>query len=171
MNELSGTLAATLVSLTQAAILCAGVVDDLRSRKFHNWLFLTCCGVALVVVLIAQGWTALYLSALGFGAGIVVLLPLVLLKMVGAGDMKLMAAFGIVAGWNTVVDVAILALVWGAIFGVVRIVIDGQLKVLASNMMSIVTMKKQEGIQLHQIPYSVALFVGWLSHLVYQGLI
>jgi prepilin peptidase CpaA len=167
--EVSITLA--LSYATQATILIAGVIDDLRSRKFHNWLFLACCALALLSVLIVNGWTGLYLSVFGFAAGIAVLLPFVLMGMIGAGDMKLMAAFGIVAGWNTVFSVAVMSLIWGAIFGVVKMAVSGQLKVLLNNMISIVTLNKRERLELHQIPYTIALLMGWLSHLVYQGIL
>lgn len=153
-------------------ILLVGVVDDLRSRKFHNWLFLVCSLVAFVAMAIVGGWTSLYLSTLGFGAGFIVLLPLVLLKMVGAGDMKLLAAFGIAAGWNAVISVAIMSLFWGAIFGVVRVIIGGQLRVLLGNMVAIVTPRgstARSSLELHKIPFTIALLMGWLSHLVYQG--
>lgn len=171
MSPIDAQLANTIVLITQAGILGTGVIDDLRSRKFHNWLFLACCAVALIVVMVTKGAAGAYLSVLGFVAGIVVLLPLVLAKMIGAGDMKLLAAFGIVAGWNTVVSVAVMSLVWGALFGLAKIAVSGQLKALVANMVSIVLLKKSEGLELHRMPYTVALLMGWLSHLVYQGLI
>jgi prepilin peptidase CpaA len=168
-TELSLTFALTYA--TQATILVAGVVDDLRSRKFHNWLFLACCSLALLAVLITQGWSGVYLSVFGFGAGIALVLPFVLMGMIGAGDMKLMAAFGIIAGAETVFSVAVMSLMWGALFGIVKIALSGQLKILATNMVSIVTLKKRENLELHTIPFAVALFFGWLSHLVYQGIV
>jgi prepilin peptidase CpaA len=155
----------------QGTILVAGVIDDLRTRKFHNWLFLACSALALLTVLIVNGWSGVYLSALGFAAGIAILLPVVLAGVIGAGDMKLLAAFGIVAGWNTVFSVAVMSLIWGAIFGIVKMAVSGQLKALVSNMLAIVTLKKREQLELHKIPYTIALLMGWLSYLVYQGLL
>ena len=38
-----------------AVILLAGVVDDLRSQKIHNWLILTLLAVASLSLLLLQG--------------------------------------------------------------------------------------------------------------------
>jgi prepilin peptidase CpaA len=153
------------------AILVAGVTDDLRSRKFHNWLFLTCAGIATVVVLVSHGFWGLPLAVLGFAAGIVVLLPLVLAGMVGAGDMKLMAAFGIAAGWESVFPVALFSLFWGALFGLIQVALGGQMTALLKNIGSIVTGRGRENVQVHKIPFTVAIAVGWLTHLVYAGVL
>lgn len=171
MNELAAKITTAAPLIVSGAILVAGVVDDLRTRKFHNELFLACCAAAVTVVLATGGWSALYLSLLGFGAGVAVLLPLVLLNMVGAGDMKLLAAFGIAAGWNAAVSVAVLSLFWGALFGFVRVLVNGEGKLLLANMVSIVSMKNRRELTLHRMPYSFALFVGWLTYLVHSGVL
>src|SRR4051812_27750863 len=111
---IAAPLAASLV--TASAILLAGVVDDLRSRKVHNKLFIVCAVAAVLVNFAFHGLGGLNTALLGFVAGFLVLLPLVLMKVIGAGDMKLFAAFGAMVGWSAVIDVAVLALVWGAIF-------------------------------------------------------
>ncbi len=162
-------MTATVFAAT--AILLAGVVDDFRSRKFHNWLFLVCVAVALIVSIATGGVTGLLMSLGGFAAGIVIFLPLVLLKILGAGDMKLMAAFGIVAGWNAVLSVAIFSIFWGAAFGLAQVVLKGQLKSVLRNLGSMAINKGQPATELHKIPFTAALFVGWLTYLVYQGVL
>lgn len=162
--------AATLAPIVAAtAILIAGVVDDLRSRKFHNWLFLVCAALATIVLIATNGPMAMLLGLLGFTAGFALLTPLVLMKIIGAGDMKMMAAFGIVAGWEAVLTVSIAALLWGALFGLLRTMLRGQLKTLASNMFSIVALRQREGLQLQTMPFTVAILMGWLTHLVISG--
>lgn len=160
----STTMAVNLSFAT--LILVAGVIDDLRTRKFHNWLFLTCSAIAIVVSLITGGVGSLPFALMGFGAGIVVLLPFVLLNMVGAGDMKLLAAFGILAGASTVIWVIIASFVWGSIFGLVKVIASGQGRVLMLNMYSIVSFKKREQIEVHRMPFAFAILMGWLSFLV-----
>jgi prepilin peptidase CpaA len=153
------------------AILVAGVTDDLRSRKFHNWLFLVCTGVAFAVVLVSDGIWGLPLALLGFAAGILVLLPLVLAGVIGAGDMKLMAAFGIAAGWESVFPVALFSLFWGALFGLIQVTLGGHLKTLLKNIGSIAMGRGREDVKLHKIPFTVAIAIGWLTHLVYAGVL
>ena len=168
MNTSFATLAPIIAA---SAILIAGVVDDLRSRKFHNWLFLACAAFAVVVLVAVQGPSAMILGVLGFMAGFALLTPLVMLKIVGAGDMKLLAAFGIVAGWEVVLVVSVAALLWGAVFGLARTVLRGQFKRLAANMFSIAVLKDRQGLELQTMPFTVAILMGWLTHLVLAGVL
>lgn len=159
--------AATIVTTTTAtAILAAGVVDDFRSRKFHNWLFLVCLACAACASLVSGGVGAFAIALLGLLAGIAVFLPLVLMGIIGAGDMKLMAAFGLAAGWDAVLSVALYGLFWGALFGVLASIFRGQGRTLVYNMVSIVVVRERKGLVLHKIPFTVAIFMGWLTHLV-----
>ena len=54
---------------TASLILFAGVIDDLRSRKVHNWLFLACTAIAVLVNVGVGGWSGLNTAFLGFVAG------------------------------------------------------------------------------------------------------
>ena len=161
----------TAPTLTASLILFAGVIDDFRTRKFHNWLFIVCSLVAVTVIFATHGFIGVGLASAGFVAGILIFLPLVLLKVVGAGDMKIMAAFGIVAGWNSVINVMMFALVWGALFGLVQVALKGELVQMFQNIRSIAVNKGKAKTELHSIPFTAALFLGWLTDLVYQGLI
>lgn len=156
---------------TATLILLSGVVDDFRSRKFHNWLFIACSVVAFIAALYTQGVWAVGLGLAGFAAGLIVFLPFVLLNIVGAGDMKLMAAFGIIAGWNAVISVAFYSLFWGAAFGVLQVILKGQLSGMIRNLGAMAVNRGQPTGELHKIPYTAALFIGWLTHLFYQGLL
>ena len=152
-----------------SAVMLAGVADDLRSRKFHNWLFLTCVGLGLVAVIAIDGISGLHLSLLGFLLGFVVLLPFVLLKMIGAGDMKLLAAFGLIAGTAAVLPVILYGFVWGAIFGVFRVVGNGQGRSLVNNLFSIVMLRQRQGLELHRMPFTVGLMMGWVTYLTLRS--
>lgn len=156
--------------LVATVILVAGVTDDLRSRKYHNRLFLVSLVIGGVSALVLDGATGIPLALLGLVVGTAVLLPFVLLKMVGAGDMKLMAVFGLVAGYASVVPVLAYGMVWGALFGVVRIFVNGQGRMFATNLVSIVLLKERKGLELHRMPFTIAILMGWLSHLVTRGM-
>jgi prepilin peptidase CpaA len=165
---MNGTVWA-IPNLIASLILTVGVVDDMRSRKVHNWLFLACVGVALTAVLIVDGWHGLANGTLGFLAGAIVFLPFVLVKAVGAGDLKLLAAFGIVTGWQAVLHVAFFSIFWGALFGVVQVIFKGEGKVFFHNVLNILLRRKSEGLKLHSMPFTVALLFGWLTYLKIQG--
>ena len=171
MNIASSNAASLAPLISATAIVIAGVVDDLRSRKFHNWLFIGCSVFAIAVAVASSGVAGLLWGTLGFTAGFAIMTPFVLMNVIGAGDMKLMAAFGIVAGWNAVLAVAILALFWGAVFGLVRTALRGQLKVIAHNMFAIVALRERKGLELQTMPFTVAILMGWLTNLVLAGVL
>lgn len=150
-------------------ILIWAVIEDMRSRKFSNRSFLIAAAVALVVALLTGGTSEIISLTLGFGAGIVFFLPLVLVGAIGAGDMKLMAAFGILVGWHAVMWTGIYGLVWGAVFGLIQIAMRGQLRVLKDNVLNLAITRERGNLQLHHIPFTAPLLLGWMSHLVLSG--
>ena len=169
MNFSPANFNLSIPALSATAILVAGMVDDFRSRKFHNWLFIVCVVVATLSVLVTGGVGAFPIALLGLLAGIAIFLPFVLISVIGAGDMKLMAAFGLAAGWNAVLHVALYGLIWGALFGVLATVFRGQGRVLVHNMVSIVLIRERKDLTLHKIPFTIAIFMGWLTVLSMRG--
>lgn len=152
-------------------ILIWAVIEDLRSRKFSNRSFIIASVLALITIAVSSSGlgTTLVSATLGFGAGIVFFLPLVLLGVVGAGDMKLMAAVGLLIGWHAVLWTGVYGLVWGAIFGLIQIITRGQLRVLRDNLTNLAITREKGNLQLHHIPFTAPLLLGWLSHLVLSG--
>ena len=71
---------------------------DFRSRKIPNWLTVPAfvAGVTLRTALF--GWPGAKSALEGTGLALVLLLPLVLLRALGAGDWKLMGAVGAFLG-------------------------------------------------------------------------
>ena len=78
-------------------VVVAGIYDA-QYRRIPNWLTLTgvVCGIALHSYL--GGWPGLLISLEGFGLAALVYLALYLLRGMGAGDVKLMAAAGAITG-------------------------------------------------------------------------
>lgn len=170
-GEIAGSTAVASVTAVAIAtgILIWAVVEDLRSRKFSNRSFLIASVVALISALATGGTGQVISLTLGFAAGIVFFLPFVLAGVVGAGDMKLMAAFGILVGWHGVLWTGIYGFVWGAVFGLIQIILRGQTRVLKDNLTSLAITRSKGGLQLHHIPFTAPLLLGWFSHLVLSG--
>jgi prepilin peptidase CpaA len=80
-----------------ALVLIAGVTD-IRTRRIPNWLVLSglCLGVVLNSLLFQ--WSGLKLSLSGAALAFGIYLVLYLLRGMGAGDVKLMAAIGALVG-------------------------------------------------------------------------
>src|SRR5579863_6957442 len=87
----------TIWSLTLALTLLAAWTD-LRDRKIPNWLTVPGILVGIAVNSYFRGWHGTKTSLEGAGLALSVLLPLVLLRALGAGDWKLMGAVGAFLG-------------------------------------------------------------------------
>jgi len=149
--------------LVPTFILICGVINDIKSRKVRNWLVLALAGASLLFSLTAYGTSALSGSFFSMLTAILICLPFVLTKIMGAGDMKLFAAFAIAVSIPAVINSFIYSLFWGTLLGILSTVLSGQFKAMIKNAVSIASLKNGEATNLHQIPYTVALLFGWLT--------
>jgi prepilin peptidase CpaA len=77
--------------------LLAGFVD-FRTRKIPNWLTVSAFFLGIGLRTMLSGWSGAKSSLAGAGLALVLLLPLVLMRALGAGDWKLMGAVGAFLG-------------------------------------------------------------------------
>jgi len=104
------------------ALLLAAVTTDLRSRRIPNTLVLA--GIALALMahglalsgmgqpLAGASWWA---PLAGLATGLAALMPLYLLRALGAGDVKLMAMVGAFVGAPTVLTATLYTLLAGGL--------------------------------------------------------
>ncbi len=78
---------------------------DWRSRRIPNWLTVPGLMVGIAVNTAAGGWLGLKTSLLGAGLGLLLLLPFVFLRSLGAGDWKLAGALGAFVGPGVLVNI------------------------------------------------------------------
>lgn len=88
------------ILIVAGAVLLAIVAGwtDYRSRRIPNWLTLSGLVVGIALNTITAGRAGLKASLLGAGLGLLLLLPFVLLRSLGAGDWKLAGALGAFVG-------------------------------------------------------------------------
>lgn len=155
------------------AILIWAVVEDLRTRRFTNRSFLVASGIGLAIVIGASlysgTWIHIRIALLGFLTGVIFFLPMVLTKIVGAGDMKLMAAVGIMIGWESLLWASLYAIIWAGIMGVLQVILKKQGGAVVQNLLSFALTQKSNRETLHYIPFTTPLFLGWMSLLVMPG--
>lgn len=146
-------------------ILLSGVLDDLRSQKVHNKLIIALFCITLILTPILLGPSALVSALISFGLALMFSIPLVLIGVIGGGDMKLFAVFGLATNIPAVIGVGVYSLIWGALLGIIRAAMGGKLQELVLSTTQLLWIKKGSGQKQFKIPFTVAMFFGWLTHL------
>lgn len=111
-----------------AALVLVAAYHDLRTRRIPNWLVLAGCLAGLAGNLAISGLPGLGTALMGFGLAFAVYLGLYLLHAMGAGDVKLMAAAGAVAGWRWWLAILLATSIIGAVLGVCLALSKGRLR-------------------------------------------
>jgi len=99
----AGGLKPVVLGLAVALTLIAGWTDW-RSRRIPNWLTVPGLLIGVSANVLANGRAGLKASLLGAGLGLLLLLPFVFLRSLGAGDWKLAGALGAFVGPAALVD-------------------------------------------------------------------
>lgn len=91
------TATQTIWALTLAVTIYAGWIDW-RVRRIPNWLTVPSLLLGIGLHASIAGWHGALMSIEGAGLALALLLPLVLMRALGAGDWKLMGAVGAFLG-------------------------------------------------------------------------
>jgi prepilin peptidase CpaA len=81
-----------------AIVVLFAAVYDLTTRRIPNWLTVSGVVVGFAAHGWLSGWNGVWTSTAGMGLALVVYVPLFAIRALGAGDVKLMAAVGAIAG-------------------------------------------------------------------------
>jgi len=122
-----------VLGLALALAIVAGYTDW-RSRRIPNWLTFSgfLLGVAAKEVL--GGWGGLKTSLLGAGLGLLVLLPFVIVRALGAGDWKLAGALGAIVGPGVLVDLLMVSVFVAGIMALGLVIYKRRFKETLRNM-------------------------------------
>jgi len=93
----------------------------MHSRVIPNWLVLAGFAAGFGLNTILGGWQGLIAATLGFGLALLIYIPLYILRAMGGGDVKLMAAVGCMAGPQNWFLIFILASLLGGVFALILI--------------------------------------------------
>jgi prepilin peptidase CpaA len=159
-------LKAVVLGLAVALALIAGWTDW-RSRRIPNWLTVPGFLIGVSVNVIANGLAGLKVSLLGAGLGLLVLLPFVFLRSLGAGDWKLAGALGAFVGWQVLVDLLMCSVFVAGVMALGLVIYKGRFKETLRNigrlLLSMLTLRMPgaevslENPQSLKVPYGVAL--------------
>jgi prepilin peptidase CpaA len=107
---------------------------DWRYRRIPNWLTVPGLVAGIAVNTLVDGWPGTKISLLGAGLGLLLLLPLVLMRALGAGDWKLIGALGACLGSTRLIAVLIGSMFVAGIMAIGLIVYKGRTRESARNM-------------------------------------
>ncbi|ABB75653.1 prepilin peptidase CpaA [Nitrosospira multiformis ATCC 25196] len=118
-------------------LLLAAAWSDIRSRRIPNSLVFpgAIIGVLLHALLPQEaGGLGVLGSLAGLGTGLALLLPLYLLRAMGAGDVKLMAMVGAFLGAQETVGALVCVLLAGGVLALAAALLEGKLHLLWRNL-------------------------------------
>jgi len=116
------------VFLLPALFATIAGISDWRSRRIPNWLTVPGLLVGIVVNSAVRGWPGARDSLLGAGLGLLVLLPFVLIRSLGAGDWKLVGALGAFLGPQRLIAVLFVTVLIAGIMALLLIVWKGRVR-------------------------------------------
>ncbi len=160
--------------ILKAAILGGAVLlaivagwTDYRSRRIPNWLTVPGLAIGIGINVAAAGWGGLKTSLLGAGLGLLLLLPFVLLRSLGAGDWKLAGALGAFVGAGVLVNLLLGSAFVAGVMAVALVIYKRRVRQTLRNighlLMSLVTFRlpgsevSLDSPQSLKVPYGVAL--------------
>lgn len=162
-------------------LLLIAAWQDIRHYRIPNKLVLpgALCGVLLHTLLPQDmGGIGVVASLAGLGVGLVILLPLYLLRAMGAGDIKLMAMTGAFVGPISMLNITLYVLLAGGVLAIGMVLLRGKLTRLLDNLKIMLLMRLTGSSTanlpttdtLHQsaakLPYGVAITAGTLVYLI-----
>lgn len=171
----------TLIIGTLIILLLIAAWQDIRHYHIPNNLAFpgTIIGLLLNMLLPQEiGGLGFLTSLAGLGVGLVLLLPLYLLRAMGAGDIKLMAMIGAFVGPASMLSVTVYILLAGGVLALGIVLMRGRLSRLLENLKIMLLMHFADPSNASfsasgtlpesagKLPYGVAIAAGTLVYLV-----
>lgn len=123
--------------LATVVALVAGWIDW-RSRLVPNWLTVSGFAIGVLANAILGGWAGAKASLFGAGIALAILLPVALLRGLGAGDWKLMGALGAIVGRQEIVYILFAAIVAAGVIAVAQMIREKRVFVTLLNLWELV---------------------------------
>jgi prepilin peptidase CpaA len=172
----------TLLDLSMVALVTAAGVQDLVQRRIPNRLV----GVFLLLALalhLASGipYAAWWSWACGAATGLLLFLPLYILRGMAGGDVKLMAGVGAFAGPALALKIGLATFCIGGVMALVMVIARGRMRDLLANLLALLRPVFMRMLGMHAVseplpvasvgnmPYGLAIALGtmlmlWLGH-------
>jgi prepilin peptidase CpaA len=127
----------TIWGLAIVVGLVAGWIDW-RSHRIPNWLTVPACFAGIVLNTIFFHWGGMKQALLGAVIALGILLPVVLLRGLGAGDWKLMGALGAIVGKGEILQLLVATILFAGLIAIVQILLKRRVVVTLRNMWELI---------------------------------
>lgn len=167
------------LDLSLLVLVALAGVNDLATRRIPNRLLAAAWLVALPLWTLAPAPGAALLAALGGAAvGLLMFLPLYLLRAMAAGDVKLMATVGVFAGPAAAFDIAVLSWCAGGLMALAIILFRGRARIAYDNLRTLLRplLMRAAGMpavaeplrhaSVGNMPYGLAIALGTMAWLL-----
>lgn len=183
-------IAALLALLPMALLLLVAVRQDMRSYRIPNSVVFWGAGLGLLLNTVMPegfgfantlpGGVGILDALAGLAIGLVALLPMYMLRAMGAGDVKLMAMVGAFLGSDDVVAAilatfiagGVLSIVYAWKIGVLRRTLQNIHFILYSNAVKVVggglPSLDDAPVTAAKFPYAIAIASGTLGYLIWK---
>jgi prepilin peptidase CpaA len=141
-----------LLKLTLLAIAIAGGLADLRTRRIPNWLNVSGLILGLGLNTLFLRGDGFRLALMGFGLALLVYLPLYLIRAMGAGDVKFMAAIGAIIGPQNWLGLFLATAILGGVASLCLVLARGRLYLTLMNVSTIATELIHGRMPFHKDP-------------------
>jgi prepilin peptidase CpaA len=161
--------------IAAAVVSLAGCWTDLTTRRIPNVLTFGAALAACLYFLAIDGWSGLGWAASGWALGVAIWLPLFLLRGLGGGDIKLIAALGAWVGPGLAIWLALYAGLAGGVLAVVVALQRNYLRQAFRNLSGLLTFWRVAGVKPHpglsldaagpglvRLPYALPIAAGLL---------
>jgi prepilin peptidase CpaA len=181
------SLSASLAWICLALLLAAAVWHDVRSHRIPNRLVVSGFLLGLMINGLLPQLTAMpvgQMGGLGWGSsllggaiGLAVLLPMYLMRALGAGDVKLMAMVGAFVGPEAVLGAAVATLVAGGVLALAAALHGRVAGLMLRNLRTMLTSSAVQlgageapqiaglAVSAGKLPYAVAIAAGTVAYL------
>jgi prepilin peptidase CpaA len=152
-------------------IVTLATVLDIKTRKIPNWLTINGLLLGLLINIYLLGFKlGLFYGLGGVALALLVCIIPFALRVLGAGDVKLLMLIGAFLGYYAILWVLIFTALSGGLMAVIFLVVKGDIRSYWNHIFYKTVMPGKNGLKA-KLPYSIAILCGLVLTLISQAIV